>query len=64
MPEWDTSVEAPTVNVIGYKTTIEEIIGLYHEVYQLKRAPRTVPGDVKMAEEIHQEILNSLKEHL
>ena len=64
MPKWDTSMEAPAIDLIGYKTTQEEIFALYHEVHQLKRAPRTVPGDPKVAEEIHQEILNSLKEHL
>ena len=45
MPEWDVSVKAPAVDLVGYMTTQEEIIALYHEVYQLKRAPRTVPGD-------------------
>ena len=64
MPKWDTSVEAPTINLIGYKTMWEEIIALYHEVYQLKRAPRTVQGDPKDMEEIHQEVFTSLKEHL
>ena len=37
---------------------------LYQEVYQLKRASRTVPHDAETEEEIHQEILDSLKECL
>ena len=64
MPQWGTSVEAPAVNLIGYKTTQEEIIALYNKVYQLKRAPGTVQGDLEEMEEICQEILASLKEHL
>ena len=47
MPKQDASMEAPAINLIGYQTTQEEIIALYHEVYQLKRAPRTVPHDPK-----------------
>ena len=64
MPEWDTSMETPTIDLVGYKATQEEIFMLYQEVYQLKRAPGTVPGDLREAEEVHQEILDSLKEHL
>ena len=63
-PEWDTRVETPTINLVGYKTTGEEIFMLYQEVYQLKRAPRVVLCSQKMAEEIHLEILDMLKEHL
>ena len=32
LSEQDTSVEAPTIKLVGYKTTQEEIIVLYHEV--------------------------------
>ena len=64
MPKWDTSMETPTVDLIGYKTTWEEIFTLYHEVYKLKRALGTVPGDPREVEEVPQEILDSLKEHL
>ena len=62
--EWDASVEAPAIELVGYKTTQAEIRALYNEVYQLKRTPRTVPCDLEAEEEIHQEILKSLKEHL
>ena len=57
-------METPTIDLIGYKTTQEEIFTIYQEVYQLKRAPRTVPGDLREAEKVHQEILYSVKEHL
>ena len=63
MPQWVTSMEAPAIDPVGYRTTQEEILALYHEVYQLKRAPRTVQGDLEATEETHQEILASLKEH-
>ena len=41
-----------------------EIRKVYNEVYQLKRVPGTSPCDVEMVENIHQEILNSVKECL
>ena len=64
LPKWDATVEAPAIKVVGYKTTREGIIALYHEVYQLRRGPRAVPCDPEMEEEIHPEILESLKECL
>ena len=39
MPEQDASMETPSVDLMGYKTTRDEIFTLYQEVYQLKRAP-------------------------
>ena len=57
-------MEAPAIDLVGYRTTWEEIIALYHEVYQLNRAPETVQGDPEAMEEIQQEILASLKECL
>ena len=64
LPEWDASVETPTVELVGYKTTQEEIRALYNEVYQLKRAPRMVPCDPEMEKEIYQQSLDLLKECL
>ena len=57
-------MEVPTVDLVGYKTTREEIFTLYQEVYQLKKAPGTVPRDPEEAEKTCQEILDSLKECL
>ena len=45
-------------------TTQEEIMALYHQVYQLKRNPREVPCLEDTTEEIWLEILEMLKEHL
>ena len=39
-------------------------MGIYHQVYQLKREPRDVPCPQDMAEETHIEILETLKECL
>ena len=47
-----------------HKTTQEEIIGIYHQVYQLRRKPREVPCSWDMAEETHIENLEMLREHL
>ena len=52
------------MELITCKTTQEEIMGLYHQVYQLKRNPRALPCSEGTAEEICIEILEMLKEHL
>ena len=39
-------------------------MGIYHQVYQLRRKPREVPSSQDTAEETHIEILEMLKEHL
>ena len=57
-------MEAPTINLIGYRSTRKEIFTLYQDVYQLKRAPRVVPCDLETEEEVCREILDSLKECL
>ena len=44
MPKWDASMETPNIDLIGYETTWEEIFMLYHKVYKLKWAPKTVPS--------------------
>ena len=64
MPKWDASLEVPTVDLVGYKTSGEETFTLYQEIYQLKRAPGAIPGDPEETERTHLEILDSLKEHL
>ena len=64
MPKSDANMEASAVDLVGYKTSREVIFTLYQEVYQLKRAPGAVPGDPEEVEKTHQEILDSLKEHL
>ena len=56
--------EVPTIELLTHKTTQEEIVGIYHQVYQLKRNPREAPCSQDMAEETHIEILEMLKECL
>ena len=64
LPERDVQAEVPTMELLTHGTTWEEILGLYHQVYQLKRNPREVPWSQDMTEEICLEILEMLKEHL
>ena len=52
------------MHLLTEETTQEEVLALHHEVYQLKRSPREVPCSKDIAEEIHLEILETLKEHL
>ena len=40
------------MELVGYKTTSEEIIALYHEVYQLKRAQGKAQCDWEAVEGI------------
>ena len=56
--------EVPAMELITCKTTQEEIMELYHQVYQLKRNPGAVPCSEETMEEICIEILETLKEHL
>ena len=64
MPKWDASVEVPTIDLVGYKTTQEEDYSIIPWGLPIEKGPQTVPGDPKVAEEILQETLNSLKECL
>ena len=62
--ERDIWVEVPAIELITHKTTWEEIMGLYHQEYQLKRNPGAQPCSEETAKEICIEILETLKEHL
>ena len=64
LSECGASQETPAVELVGYRTTCEEVFNLYQEVYQLKRTPGLVPVDQEVADCIHQEILDLLKEHM
>ena len=63
-PEWDLGVESSAMELTGPGMTREEIRKVYNKVYQLKRAPGMNPCNVEMAENICQEILDSIKEQL
>ena len=62
--ERDLWVELPTMELLTQETTQEEVMALYHKVYQLKRSPREVPCSKDTAEETCIEILEMLKESL
>ena len=49
---------------MGFKTTQREIWEIYNDVYQLKRLPGPPLCGLEWAEELAQEIITSLKEHL
>ena len=63
-PERDVWAEVPAMELLTHGATREEILGLYHQVYQLKRNQREVPFSQDKSQEIHIEILETLKEHL
>ena len=63
-PERDLQAEVFTVELLAKETTQEEVMALYHKVYQLKRSPREVPCSKDTVEEICIEIMEMLKEHL
>ena len=62
--EQGVDLETPPAELVGYKTTLEEIFSLYQEVYQLKRTPGSVPGSPEVVEQTCQEILDLLRECL
>ena len=51
-------------NTWASRSQKEEVHRVYNEVYQLKRVSGAEPCDGEMAENIHQDILNSVKECL
>ena len=56
-PGLDAKTEVPTIQLVGFKTTRDEIWELYNNVYQLRRSP-----GLECTEELVQEICTSLKE--
>ena len=64
LPEQDLSVEPSTVELIGPRSTREDIRGVYNDIYQLWRSPSKSPCDGETEENIHQKNLNSIKECL
>ena len=51
MAEQGADLETLTVELVGYRTTQDEVFGLYQEVYQLRRTPVLVPGSPEVAEQ-------------
>ena len=60
----DTKVEVPAIQLVGFKTTRDEIQELYNDVYQLKRLPGPLLYGLESTEELVQEVHTSLKEWL
>ena len=64
LPEQDPSTKPSAIELIGPRSTREEIRGAYNNVYQLLRSPGESPCDAEMEERVHQEILDFVKEYL
>ena len=60
----DPETDVPAVQPVGYQTSQEEIRGLFHEVYMLKRLPGLPPCRPKHMEKATRDILSSLRSHL
>ena len=63
-PIWDLGVESSTMDLIGPETSWAKIRVIYNDVYQLWRLPGKSLCDKETGGKIHQEILDSIKEHL
>ena len=59
LPQLNLEVGIPTVQLVGLKTSKEELQGLYLKVYKLHRLPGSLPGEPALPEEV----LSSLKDH-
>ena len=60
----DAKAEVPTIQLVGFKTTRDEIWELYNSIYQLRRSPGPPPYGPECTEELVQEICTFLKERL
>ena len=60
----DTRVDVPAVQLVGYKTSWEEIWELYTKVYLLRRLPGPSPCGPQWAQELTQDILSSMEDCL
>ena len=64
LPRLDPKANVPTVQLMGYWTSREEIGELFYQVYMLKRLPRPPPCGPEQSQEVMQDILSSLKDCL
>ena len=60
---WDLEAEPSALELICPKSTMEEITEICWDVFQLWRSPGKLPCDGETEELLHQEILDSIKEH-
>ena len=63
LPQLDPQVDISTTQLVGTQTSKEEIQGLYHQVYKLKRLPGAPPCEPERAGELTRDIMSSLKNH-
>ena len=61
-PGLDDKVEVPTIQLVGFKTTRDEIRELYNDIYQLRRSAGPLLYGPEWTEELVQEIHTSLEE--
>ena len=59
LPQLNSEVGIPAVQLVGPETSKEELQELYLEVYKLQRLPGSPPGEPALLEEV----LSSLKDH-
>ena len=59
MPQLNPEAGAPTIQLVGPKTSKEELQELYLEVYKLHRLPGSPPGEPVLLEEV----LSSLEDY-
>ena len=59
LPRLDPEVDVSVVQLVGYRTSCEEIRGLFHKIYMLKSLPSPPPCGPKWMEKATRDILSS-----
>ena len=62
VPRADAEAEVSAIQMVGFRTSREEIGEIYNDVYQLKRLPGPPPYGLGWMEALDQEICASLEE--
>ena len=64
LPKLDPKADISVVQLVGPQTSREEIKFLYYKVYKLQRLPGSSPGELEWIEELTEEVVSSLEDHL
>ena len=56
--------DVPAMQLVGYRTSSEEIRNLFHEVHLLRRPPGLLPYGPEQMTKVTTDILYSLRSHL
>ena len=64
VPGPDARADAPATQLMGYKTSQEEMQELYDEVYMLRRLPSHSLCGLEWAQELTQDIFSSMEDCL